>query len=148
SDPTVEIGPLLTQGRVKEMQKRVQKAVKEGAQILCGGSSPGGELKRGSFFEPTVLGDVSPSMEVCGASLTGPVLSLVTVDSFEEGIHVLNDGPVLPAASLFTRSMERTHRTLRELSAHSISVNQPPTVGGNPKDYLDSLTLTKHIALG
>ncbi|NNF06645.1 MAG: aldehyde dehydrogenase family protein, partial [Candidatus Eisenbacteria bacterium] len=54
SDPTVEIGPLLTPGRAKEMQKRVQKAVKEGAQILCGGSSPGGELKRGSFFEPTV----------------------------------------------------------------------------------------------
>ncbi|MCE9584572.1 MAG: aldehyde dehydrogenase family protein, partial [Planctomycetes bacterium] len=84
-DESVKVGPLVNEGRVKEVHEWVEKGVKAGAKLLCGGKpATSGALKKGWFYEPTVFDNVKAGDMLAQEEIFGPVLSVITVKSFDE----------------------------------------------------------------
>ncbi|KAL2961442.1 hypothetical protein AAZX31_17G090800 [Glycine max] len=92
-DPLEEgcrIGPIVSEGRYEKILKFISNAKSEGATILTGGSHPE-HLKKGFFVEPTVITDVTTSMQIWREEVSGPVLCVKTFSTEEEAIDLAND---------------------------------------------------------
>ncbi len=84
--------------------------------------------QRGRFFEPTLLVDVAPSLDVIRVETFGPVLPIVPVDSDEEALRLMNDSALGLTASVWTRDRDRAARLGRELEAGTVYLNQCDTL--------------------
>lgn len=121
-DPTRQLGPLITESHLEWVHDCVERAIEEGAALLLGGQ----RLDRsGHFYSATVLGSVTPSMEVAREEVFGPVLSIIEVDGEEEALKVLNDTEYGLSASVHTRSLERAEAFVGGTEAGIVSVNGP-----------------------
>lgn len=83
----------------------------------------GGNAIDGTFVEPTIVDDVKNSDVLARDEIFGPVLSIVTVNSFEEAISVANDTYYGLAASIFTANAKRAIRGARMIKAGTVTVN-------------------------
>ncbi|KMT10973.1 hypothetical protein BVRB_5g112650 isoform B [Beta vulgaris subsp. vulgaris] len=70
--------------------KFISIAKSEGATILCGGSRPE-NLKKGYFIEPTIISDISTSMQIWRGEFFVPVLCVKTFSSEDEALELAND---------------------------------------------------------
>src|SRR5262249_61273815 len=101
----VSIGPLITSDAVAKVEKLVGDAVKKGAKVLTGGGlDNAGPL----FYQPSVVGGVTPDMEIVREEIFGPVAALVRFDTEADAIRLANDTPFGLAAYLFCRDLCRT----------------------------------------
>ena len=99
----------------------VGDAVKKGAKVLTGGGiDPAGPL----FYRPSVVGDVTPGMEIVREEIFGPVAALVRFDTEAEAIKLANDTPFGLAAYLFSQSLSRAWRVAEQLDAGMVGVNE------------------------
>ncbi|GAB4845603.1 Betaine aldehyde dehydrogenase 2 [Ancistrocladus abbreviatus] len=125
SDPFEEgcrLGPVVSKGQYEKVLKFISTAKSEGATILCGGSRPE-NLKRGYFIEPTIISDVTPSMQIWREEVFGPVLSVKTFRSEDEAIEVANDTYYGLAAAVLSKDLERCERVTKALQAGIVWVN-------------------------
>ena len=76
-----QIGPLNNRRQRDIVQSRVEDAVAKGAKVLVGGHTIDGP---GNFFEPTVLMDVTPEMDIMNHETFGPVLPIMVMDDVED----------------------------------------------------------------
>jgi len=124
-DPTSQMGSLVS----KEQQKRVldycELAVKEGAEILCGGKKPEKpELQNGCFVEPTIFGNVDNSMRIAQEEIFGPALCVIKWNDEKEMIRQANDVEFGLCAGVWTQNITKAHRTAKQLEAGYIWINQ------------------------
>lgn len=90
-DYQTQMGPLISREQRDKVLLFVEKAKKEGAQVLCGGKIPADPaLKNGFFFEPTVLTGISPDSGIFNTEIFGPVVSINKFSSAEEAIALAN----------------------------------------------------------
>ncbi|GAB2269887.1 Betaine aldehyde dehydrogenase, chloroplastic [Dionaea muscipula] len=125
SDPLEEgcrLGPVVSKGQYEKILKFISTAKSEGATILCGGSRPE-HLKRGYFIEPTIVSNVTPSMQIWREEVFGPVLSVKTFSSEEEAIELANDTHYGLGAAVISRDLERCQRITKALQAGIVWVN-------------------------
>jgi len=102
------MGPVCGTDQVKNILKYIQCGIDEGAVLLTGGNRLGGkEFEDGCFIAPTVFGNVTPSMTIAKEEIFGPVLSILTVQSFEEAIKLANDTPFGLCSSIFTNDLSK-----------------------------------------
>jgi succinate-semialdehyde dehydrogenase/glutarate-semialdehyde dehydrogenase len=120
SEPGVEQGPLIDAAAVAKAGRLVCEALSEGARLLTGG---GVHALGGTFFEPTVLADVTPDMAITREELFGPIAPLITFNSDEEAIAIANDTPHGLAAYFYTGDIGRALRVSEQLRAGMIGVN-------------------------
>jgi aldehyde dehydrogenase (NAD+) len=126
---STQVGPLVNAGQVKTVSSYVEIGRREGAELLCGGEpATGPGMEKGYFYRPTVFDKVKPSMRLAQEEIFGPVLSVLTVDSFEEAIHVLNDTPYGLSSSIYTQDVNRAMRAIRDIEAGITYINGP-TIG-------------------
>ena len=119
--PGTTIGPLITSEAVAKVESLVGDAVKKGAKVLIGGSlDKAGPL----FYRPSVVGDVTPDMEVVREEIFGPVAALVRFDTEDDAIKLANDTPFGLAAYLFSQNMSRAWRVAEKLDAGMVGVNE------------------------
>jgi succinate-semialdehyde dehydrogenase/glutarate-semialdehyde dehydrogenase len=119
--PGTAIGPLITSDAIKKVETLVGDAVKKGAKVLTGGGiDPAGPL----FYRPSVVGDVTPGMEIVREEIFGPVAALVRFDTEAEAIKLANDTPFGLAAYLFSQSLSRAWRVAEQLDAGMVGVNE------------------------
>jgi succinate-semialdehyde dehydrogenase/glutarate-semialdehyde dehydrogenase len=118
--PGIDQGPLIDLAAVAKANRLVQGALKEGAQLLTGGKV---HALGGSFFEPTVLADVTSAMAITREELFAPIAPLIPFDSEEEAIAIANDTPHGLAAYVYTRDVGRAIRVPERLRAGLIGVN-------------------------
>lgn len=83
-----DYGPLSSDSATETLKTQVDNALKQGAQVLVGDNEPAGNL-----YTPTVLGEVTPKMDVYTEELFGPVAQLYRVSSDEEAIELANSSP-------------------------------------------------------
>jgi acyl-CoA reductase-like NAD-dependent aldehyde dehydrogenase len=83
---------------------------------------------KGRFFEPTLLVDVDPSLDVVRVETFGPVLPVIPVDSDEEALRLMNDSALGLTASVWTRDRDRAARLGREIEAGTVYLNQCDTL--------------------
>jgi gamma-glutamyl-gamma-aminobutyraldehyde dehydrogenase len=113
-DPQNHLGALIDKDHCKKVAAFL-KAPK--GKVLSGG-----KLKDG-FLEPTVIDDVKPGDKLSKDEIFGPVLSVITVNSFEEAIEIANDTPYGLAASIFTANGRKALRAARAIRAGTVTIN-------------------------
>lgn len=119
-EPGIEQGPLIDSGAVAKASRLVRSAVDEGARLLTGGKV---HALGGTFFEPTVLADVTPHMAITREELFGPIAPLIPFDSEDEAIALANDTPHGLAAYFYTRDLGQAVRVSERLRAGIVGVN-------------------------
>jgi len=125
-DETTTVGPMAQRKGVEVVEGQISDAVTRGAKVLTGGRRVAGP---GYFFQPTVLVDVDHTMSVMMEESFGPVIGIMPVDSEEQAIRLMNDGPYGLTASVWTEDIERGERLSHRTAAGTVYVNRC--------DYLD-----------
>jgi succinate-semialdehyde dehydrogenase/glutarate-semialdehyde dehydrogenase len=117
----VTIGPLITRQAIAKVETLVADAVKKGANVLTGGGlDTAGPL----FYQPSVVGDVKPDMEIVREEIFGPVAALVRFDTEADAIRLANNTPFGLAAYLFSQNLSRAWRVAERLDAGMVGVNE------------------------
>lgn len=127
--PSTEMGPVINEQQLNTVMTYVNVGQQEGAKLLAGGhrlESDG--LAKGWFHEPTLFGDCAPKMRIAQEEIFGPVVSLIPIDSLEQGIEVANGVPYGLSASIYTRDVNRAFGAIRDLFTGIVYVNAP-TIG-------------------
>jgi acyl-CoA reductase-like NAD-dependent aldehyde dehydrogenase len=120
----VDVGPVVSREALLRIHGYVERAVAEGAHLVVGGRVLSeGEFAKGFFYEPTILDDVRPEMEIAQEEVFGPVLAVITVDSLEEAIEVHNATSYGLSASIFTADVARAFAAVRAFAAGIVYVN-------------------------
>jgi succinate-semialdehyde dehydrogenase/glutarate-semialdehyde dehydrogenase len=119
--PGTTIGPLINSEAIAKVETLVGDAVDKGAKILTGGAKDtAGPL----FYRPSVVGDVTPDMEIVREEIFGPVAALVRFDTEDDAVRLANDTPFGLAAYLFSQSLSRAWRVAERLDAGMVGVNE------------------------
>lgn len=119
-----DVGALITPEHRENVVGFVERAVEEGAELLCDGRDVTVEgHEDGTYMGPTVLGEVTPDMEIAREEIFGPVVALSRVGDFEEAIETLNASDYGNAASLFTERGGEAQWFRREAEAGNLAVN-------------------------
>ncbi len=117
----VDLGPLVNQRAVQDVDALVQSTVAAGATVACGGGpSPLG----GNFYLPTVLTGVTPDMAVFRNEIFGPVAPVTTFETEEEAIALANDTEFGLASYFYTRDIGRVWRVSEALEYGIVGVNE------------------------
>lgn len=127
-----QVGPLIDGRGFEKVQAHVDDAKAKGATVLAGGrpAPVNGNLK-GFFFEPTVLGAVTPQMRVMFEETFGPVLPIMTFDTEDEVVAMANDTPYGLAAYFFARDVGRIFRVAEKLDYGIVGANDPLPTGAH-----------------
>jgi len=128
-DPAVQMGPLVGDAQLATVQRYVEIGRQEGAQLLTGGRRLcDGTYARGFFHEPTIFGDVVPTMRIAQEEIFGPVVSVMRCRSLEEAIAIGNGVTYGLSASIYTRDVNAAFTAMRDLYTGIFYVNAP-TIG-------------------
>ena len=128
-DESVEVGPQVNPSQIETSAKYVAIALAEGAKLLAGGHAlTSGIYAHGTYFEPTVLGGVTPSMRIAREEVFGPVVSLIEFDTFDQAIEIANSIDYGLSTSLYTKDVNRAFTAIRDLEAGITYINAP-TIG-------------------
>lgn len=125
SDPLEEgcrLGAIVSEGQYEKILNFISTAKSEGATILYGGVRPQ-HLKKGFFIEPTIITDVSTSMQIWREEVFGPVLCVKTFATEEEAIQLANDTHYGLGAAVVSNDLERCERLTKVLQAGVVWVN-------------------------
>jgi acyl-CoA reductase-like NAD-dependent aldehyde dehydrogenase len=128
-DPDVDMGPCINEQQLKTVMDYVAVGQSEGAKLLTGGRRlDSGKHAKGWFHEPTVFGDCTLGMRIVQEEIFGPVVSVMPMESFEQGIEVANGVPYGLSASIYTRDVNKAFAATRDLFTGIVYVNAP-TIG-------------------
>jgi len=125
----VDLGPLLSEQRRREVHAQVSEAVARGARLMRGGVMPEGP---GFFYPPTVLLDPPLDCRLMREETLGPVIPVVVVESLERAILLANDSDFALTASGWSRSYERAERMMVGLQAGVVTINDVLYSFGEP----------------
>jgi acyl-CoA reductase-like NAD-dependent aldehyde dehydrogenase len=124
-EPTSQIGSLISKEQQKRVLNYVQLGVKEGAEVACGGKAPAApELKNGCYVEPTVLVNVANKMKVAQEEIFGPVLCVIKWSDEKKMIEEANDVQFGLCAGVWTKDINKAHKTANKIEAGNIWINQ------------------------
>jgi aldehyde dehydrogenase (NAD+) len=128
-DESVEVGPQVNANQIETSARYVELGVQDGAQLLYGGHAlTEGPYAHGTFFEPTVLAGVKPSMRIAREEVFGPVVALMEFATFEEAVEIANSIDYGLSTALYTRDVNRAFAAIRDLEVGITYINAP-TIG-------------------
>lgn len=119
-----EIGPLVSEEARTKVMKLVDGAIKAGARLECGGRVPP-EFNVGWFYEPTILTNVTPDMEIMNAEFFGPLAPICRVSDIDEALALANRSRYGLGASIFTTRLDEAMRAAEELQSGMVWINNP-----------------------
>jgi acyl-CoA reductase-like NAD-dependent aldehyde dehydrogenase len=132
-DDETEMGPLTSAQHQERVLSYVEVAKGEGGEVLAGGRSPGGDLARGCFVEPTVVRAKSYRDRVAQEEVFGPFVTVLTFKSDEEAMEIANGTDYGLGSGLWTSNLQRAHRVARDLHAGMVWINSYKRVNpGSP----------------
>ncbi len=116
-----DVGAIATPLQLDVIEKAVNAAVAQGAKVLTGGKRILGD--RGNYFEPTILGDVTPEMDISRDEVFGPVMLLMRVKDDAEAVRVANGVSYGLSSSVFSKDHARARRIADELETGMTAIN-------------------------
>ena len=124
-DRGTDLGPKVNQVELEKIERMVDQARDEGAQIVLGGRRPEGDrFQKGYWYEPTVLTNVRNDMEIMQKEIFGPILPVMPFNDFEEAIRLANDTRYGLSAYLFTSDLRRAMRAVQAVRFGEIYINK------------------------
>lgn len=125
----VFMSALINEEAKMRAERWVESALSQGARKLCGG------IGENDLFLPTVLADVTDSMEVVCEEAFAPIVSLVKVKNFDEAVEKMNDSPYGLQFSLFSNDLKLAQRAIDELECGGVVINDIPTLRFDVQPY-------------
>lgn len=123
-DKDTVMGSQINEKQVETIQKYVDIGVAEGAKIAAGGKrATGGELDKGSFYEPTLLVDVTNDMRVAQEEIFGPVGVIIKFKDIDEVIEMANDTIYGLGGGVFTKNIDKALKVARGMKTGRVWVN-------------------------
>ena len=120
----VDVGPVINRRALEKIHSYTEIGKDEGAKLLTGGEvASGNGLGDGSFYRPTIFGDVDPQMRVAQEEIFGPTTALIRVKDVDEAIRVSNGIEFGLSSSIFTRDVNTAFRAMRDLEAGITYIN-------------------------
>jgi succinate-semialdehyde dehydrogenase/glutarate-semialdehyde dehydrogenase len=120
TDDGVTQGPLIDAKAVTKVEQHISDALSKGARLLAGGKR---HALGQSFFEPTVLADVTPDMQVAKEETFGPLAPLFRFKTDEEVIARANDTEFGLASYFYSRDIGRIWRVAEALESGMVGIN-------------------------
>lgn len=87
------IGPVVNKAQFDKIQGLIQSAIDEGATLVTGGTGRPDGRNSGYYIRPTLFADVTPEMKIAQEETFGPVATITSYDSLDEGVRIANDTP-------------------------------------------------------
>ncbi len=120
TEKDVTQGPLINAAALGKVEAQVSDALARGARVLTGGHR---HARGGTFFEPTVIADVSPDMRVARDETFGPVAPLIRFDTEAQAVRLANATEYGLAAYLYSKDLGRVWRVAEALEFGMVGVN-------------------------
>jgi acyl-CoA reductase-like NAD-dependent aldehyde dehydrogenase len=120
----VDMGPMATEKARDKFAAMIDNAIAQGAKVACGGKRPAG-LDKGWFYEPTVLVDVTPDMDIVNNEPFGPVAPIVRVQNLDEAIAWANRSELGLGGNIYTMRLDEAMKATNQLQVGMVWVNAP-----------------------
>jgi len=117
-DEKTNMGPMITEGEAKRVERWVNEAVKKGATLLIGGK------REGTLYEPTVLEHVPEDATIHYEEVFGPTVNLYPVGNLDEAIRKANSLPYGLLAGIFTTNIDVAFKAAYELDCGGVMINE------------------------
>ncbi|HDR1500039.1 TPA: NAD-dependent succinate-semialdehyde dehydrogenase [Pasteurella multocida] len=117
----VNIGPLISQSAVNKIQEHIDDATAKGANLVIGGKL---HTRGGTFFEPTVLRDVTQAMLVAKDETFAPLAPVFKFDTEAQVIEMANDTEFGLASYVYTQDISRIWRVSEALEYGIVGINE------------------------
>lgn len=119
-----QMGSQIDRRQMEKILKYVEIGKEEGAKVLCGGvQAKEGELEKGCFLRPTLLGDVTNDMRVAQEEIFGSVACIIKFKTEEEVLAMANDSAYGLGGAVWTRDINRALRVARGVETGRMWVN-------------------------
>src|SRR5918998_3852103 len=115
-----ELGPLVNSKSLENIEGIVKRSIKEGAKLLTGGERI---ERKGYFYRPTILANVTPVMEVAQEEVFGPVAPIIVADDEKEAIKIANDSKFGLGASIWTQNLEKAEALSSMVESGMVTIN-------------------------
>jgi malonate-semialdehyde dehydrogenase (acetylating)/methylmalonate-semialdehyde dehydrogenase len=124
-DESIQMGPLQTRESKKRVIGFIEKGIEEGAKLLLDGRKLNliGDVPETCFLNPTVFGNVSPSMTIGKEEIFGPVANIMRAKDLDEAIEMIHSNPYGNAASIYTRSGRLARKFQHDVMCGNIGIN-------------------------
>jgi len=119
-EPGVQQGPLIDQAAVEKVEEHIQDAVSKGGRVLLGGKR---HALGQTFFQPTVLANVTPQMKVAKEETFGPLAPLFRFETDQQAIEMANDTEFGLASYFYSRDIGRIWRAAESLESGMVGIN-------------------------
>ena len=120
-DHSVDMGPLVEKRALESVEAKVDKAVEQGAKVLCGGHRVG---DKGYFYAATLLDNCTQDMDIIHEETFGPVLPIVEFEDIDQVIAWANDVEYGLASSVFTKDIDTAAKVTRSLEFGETYINR------------------------
>jgi len=126
TNPKAHLGPLISPEAKKRAEELVESAKKEGAKILLDGRGYKVDgYPNGNWFGPTVVSEVQPHMLCYTEEIFAPVLLIMTANTLDDAINLINSNPYGNGTAIFTRSGAAARKFQHEVECGQIGINVP-----------------------
>ncbi|CAJ1500546.1 aldehyde dehydrogenase [[Mycobacterium] burgundiense] len=122
TDPTTEIGPLVSERQRQRVEHYISVGLAEGATIAAGGGRPSA-LPAGWFIEPTIFCDVDNAMTIAQDEIFGPVVAVLAYDDEDHAVSIANDSRYGLGGGIWTADVERGVDLARRVRTGQLSIN-------------------------
>jgi len=128
-NPRTDIGAMVDRKSVENTLAIIDAAVKGGAKVLVGGKA------RKNVFQPTVLTDVMPSMDVCCKEAFAPLAVVSKYKRFEKVVAEINNSVFGLQAGFFTNRMKDVFYAFKHIECGGVVINDVPTYRADHQPY-------------
>jgi len=121
-----DLGPVISPESKKRICDLVESGVKEGAKLVLDGRDikvP--KYEKGNFVGPTVLADVKPNMTCYKEEIFGPVLCVLSVDTLDEAVNLINKNQYGNGTAIFTTNGATARKFIQQIDVGNVGVNVP-----------------------
>ncbi len=123
TDPSAEMGPLITREHRDKVAGYVHGAAKEGAKVVIDGTAKAKD--NGFFLNPSLIDDAKPGMKCYDEEIFGPVLVVTRVEGYEAGLKLINDNPYGNGTAIFTRDGGVARQFQFDVQVGMVGINVP-----------------------
>lgn len=124
-----DVGPVISKQAKMRIEGLIAQGVHEGAKLELDGRNPVvAGFEQGNFIAPTVFSGVKPGMKVYDEEIFGPVLIIVSVDTLDEAIAIVNANPYGNGTGIFTQSGSVARKFQNEIDVGQVGINVPVPV--------------------
>jgi malonate-semialdehyde dehydrogenase (acetylating)/methylmalonate-semialdehyde dehydrogenase len=125
SEAGIEMGPLITREHRDRVAGHLDTAAAEGATVAVDGRKDPATGTSGFFLGPSLIDNVRPGMACYDKEIFGPVLSVVRVDTYAEGVRMINENPYGNGTAIFTQNGGAARQFQFDVEVGMVGVNVP-----------------------